>query len=110
MTFEVIILPQAEIDLEEILRWLRHRSPQGARLWLERWMTVLQSLEDSADRCGDAPENGRYPARIQQFVFRTRRGNPYRVIFTIRESVVYILHIRGLGQLIIPTDTFPNLP
>ena len=110
MTFEVILLPQAELDLEEILSWLRQRSPQGARLWLERWMVVLQSLEDSADRCGDAPENGRYPSRIQQYVFRTRKGNPYRVIFTVRECAVYILHIRGMGQLIVLTDSIPNLP
>jgi plasmid stabilization system protein ParE len=110
MPFAVVLLPHAEIDLEQILSWLNQRSPRGAKLWLNRWNEALQSLEDSADRCGEAPESERHTHRIQQFVFRTRKGNPYRIIFSIRENVVYIIHIRGMGQAILPDNSFPELP
>jgi len=34
--FQVIILPDAEQDLFEILAWLKERSPLGAAAWARR--------------------------------------------------------------------------
>ncbi|MCA9116906.1 MAG: hypothetical protein KDA79_17625, partial [Planctomycetaceae bacterium] len=36
--------------------------------------------------------------RIQEILFRTRRGLVYRGLFTVRGQTVYLLHTRGPGQ------------
>ena len=41
-------------------------------------------------------------------IFRTRRGNPYRVFFAIKETQVQVLHIRGAGQRLLDSDEIEN--
>ncbi len=101
MKFRIEIVPQAERDLDDIYLWLARRSPQGARTWHLRWLEVLDYLEEFADKAPVAPEDEDQEARIQHFIFKTRRGRRYRAIFTLDENIAYVLHVRGPGQRLV---------
>ena len=108
MMFSVILLPQAERDLDQIIGWIKNRSPQGASTWFQRWLEVLELLERSPLNCGLAPEDEDHDQVIRQVLFKTRRGRPYRALFTIRSESVYVLHIRGPGQRRLRPSEFDN--
>lgn len=96
--FEPLLLPRAEADVDNIVRYLAERSPQGAIAWLERWEEVLDDLRLRPLECGLAPESARYDSEIRQALFNTHRGRTYRALFTVVGRGVYILHVRGPGQ------------
>lgn len=98
MSFSIVILSEAERDLDQILGWLHVRSPEGAATWYRRWLEILTSLEEHADACELAPEGEGVDGEIRHRNFKTGRGRPYRILFTIRQRKVYILHLRGPGQ------------
>ncbi len=59
-------------------------------------------LEVNAASCGLAPESELFPEEIRQYFFKTRRGRPYRLLITITNSQVQLLHVRGPGQDLLP--------
>lgn len=110
MSFHVILLPQAEQDVDAIVAWLHARSPQGAAAWHRSCLAAIESLERTAVSCGRAPEDKDHQACIQQILFKTRRGRTYRALFTIREDNVYVLHVRGPGQNLLTREEIPLPP
>jgi plasmid stabilization system protein ParE len=98
MSFQVSLTDGASSDVRTILRWIEERSPAGALSWYRAWQKVLQSLHQQADKFGVAPESEDHPETIFQVVFKTRRGRPYRALFILRDSHVFVLHVRGPGQ------------
>jgi hypothetical protein len=44
MTYDVQLVPRAQGEYDEIVRFLFEHSPQGARTWIERWEQVLTDL------------------------------------------------------------------
>ena len=109
MRYNVELLWRAERDLDHIVTWLFARSPDGAARWLRSWDEVLERLYDHANTCGLAPEDEFHDLEIRHALFKTRRGRWYRVLFTIIESTVYIMSIRGPGQDLVPPDELPSL-
>jgi plasmid stabilization system protein ParE len=107
MKYEVIILPTAERDLNHIITWLFERSPDGAKTWLDRWDELIGSLEQDPLVFPVAPESERHPIPIRQVVFRTRKGNPYRLLFAVEENRVFLIHVRGAGQQPLRSISFP---
>jgi plasmid stabilization system protein ParE len=108
MKYEVILLPQAERDVQQIHNWIAERSPSGAAQWFNRFIEVLETLEARPDSCSLAPENEFVAAgrSIRQIIFKTRKGRRYRAVFTIVGDVVRVLHVRGFGQDLIEPDQF----
>lgn len=98
MSFTVHTLWRAERDFDRIVSYLCERSPQGADSWLRAWEKAKQKLQDSADKFGLAPENEGQDLEVREFIFRTRKGRDYRVLYTIRDREVFIMHLRGPGQ------------
>lgn len=99
MTFQVILLPRADEDVQTIFAYIHERSPAGARSWHDRFEKVLDALRSNPTIYGAAPENEQYEDWfIQQVIFSTRSGNPYRTLFIVQEQTVNILYIRGFGQ------------
>src|SRR5579864_8085050 len=101
MSFHASVTDGASSDIRSILQWIDERSPAGALAWHRAWKNVLQSLRDRADKFGVAPESEDHPEVIRQIVFKTRRGRPYRALFIVRDSDVFVLHVRGPGQNLI---------
>jgi hypothetical protein len=58
----------------------------------------LAHLEESANSCPLAAENEHVDFEVREILFKTRRGSFYRILFTIRENTVFVLHVRGSGQ------------
>ena len=74
------------------------RSHQGAAAWLEAYENALVWLEENADSCGLAIEDGRVSVELRQKLFRTSSGRAYRLLLTIYATEVRILRVRGPGQ------------
>lgn len=104
MKLRVSLLRQAERDVDGILAWIGERSRSGAATWHRRWWQVLDSLSETADGCGLTPEDEDHTIDIRQIIFKTRRGNKYRALFTIQGDTVYIMHVRGPGQDLVTPD------
>lgn len=107
MTFQVMIVPKAEQDVEEIVVWIRRRSPEGAQAWRRAWSDAIDSLKQDADRCNLAAESHRYPLTLLQKLFKTRHGRRYRILLTVQENIVFILRVRGPGQNLLRRKQIP---
>lgn len=98
MKFDLVVLPEANRDLDLILNHLHSKSAHGANAWYRQWLKACDTLKKSANSFGLAPENDDNDFTVQQFTFSTRRGLPYRILYRVVEKTVYIYHLRGPGQ------------
>ncbi|MGY8769723.1 MAG: type II toxin-antitoxin system RelE/ParE family toxin [Pirellulales bacterium] len=98
MSFNVLLLKRAQSDLKSIHSYLLKQSPQGAARWLNAFESVIAQLEKNPERYATAPENHLVSTNIQNASFRTRKGRPYRLVFTIVKHDVRVLRVLGPGQ------------
>lgn len=98
MTFQVALSRRAKIDLQEIVSWIKSRSPKGAATWVNALEKNLVQLSISPDSNPRAVEADDFEIDLRQRLFKTRSGNTYRLLFIIRDTEVYVLAIRGAGQ------------
>ena len=98
MTYRVIVLAPAEADTRRIAHWLAARSPAGSRAWLAAYQSMLESLKSNAASFALADENAEFEIDVRQALFKTRKGNPYRAVFTILGEEVRVLRVLGPGQ------------
>lgn len=98
MTYELLLVPRAESEVDRIVQYLAERSPQGAAAWCKRWQEVLAELHTDPLIHGLAPESKEYNTAVRQVLFKTRRGRVYRALFTVVGRGVYIIHVRGPRQ------------
>jgi hypothetical protein len=75
MTYRVVVQPSAQTEMDMAYEWAARRAPV------------------SAARCPLAPENDYFLEEIRNLFFG-KRQTTYRVIFTIREDAVHVLHFR----------------
>lgn len=68
---------------------------------------AIQTLESYPERCGLAPENDVVDDEIRQFL-HGRRGNVYRVLFTIQARAVHILHVRHAARRFFGPEDLPE--
>lgn len=54
---------------------------------------AIASLNTFPERCPLAPESGSFPFEVRQLLYG-HKPHVYRILFTIDEQVVKILHIR----------------
>lgn len=90
MRYEVMLTENAFYDLEEIYDYIaRHDHPSNADHVLNSMETVMESLTA-------LPERGSYPKELLALGIREYRQaffKPYRVIYRIIGSLVYIMLI-----------------
>lgn len=106
MKYRITVLPEAWEDVDHIHHWIAERSPDGAARWYVRLTEVLRFLETDPEACALAPENVFAEPEIRHHVFQTAGGKPYRILFTIQEQNVFVLHVRGPGQPFVHPDEF----
>ena len=94
MTFRVEMTAQAEADAEGILEWLisQHAGDTGIR-WFVGLEEAIASLSTFPKRCPLAPESKQFPFEVRQLLYG-RRSHVYRILFTIQDDTVHVLHIR----------------
>lgn len=93
--FAVTIEAEAKNNLRQHYRNLKERNPGSA--YPERWYYGIRAsildLATSAEQCGLAYED-RYFAEV----IRQRLYDSYKILFTIKESRVHVLHVRHQAQ------------
>jgi plasmid stabilization system protein ParE len=94
MTFRVETTATAEQDADAVLEWLlsEHAGEAGTR-WFAALEDAIASLAKLPARCPLAPENAVFPFEIRHLLYG-RKPNVYRILFTIEDQTVYVLHIR----------------
>jgi plasmid stabilization system protein ParE len=94
MIFLVKTTRQAEEDAEALLEWLQSHGAGDAGI---RWFLALEeaiaSLESMPRRCPLAPEGREFSFEVRQLLYG-RPPHVLRILFTLEESTVYVLHIR----------------
>ena len=94
MIFRVETTPSAEREAEAILEWLLdHQAGETGLRWFLNLEQAIQSLSHFPERCSVAPENEQFPFEVRQLLYG-RRPHVYRILFTIEQDTVYVLHIR----------------
>ena len=91
MKHEVIIMPEAERELDEAYLWLLGETPQHAPLWYNGVVGALRSLEDNPTRCPVITQQ-EVPETIRQLLYGNKRY-AYRILFTVQDDRVLVLHI-----------------
>jgi plasmid stabilization system protein ParE len=94
MTFRVETTVAAQQDAGAILDSLQseHAGDAGIR-WFLALQDAIASLAEFPKRCPLAPESAVFPFEVRHLLY----GHPphaYRILFTIDDDTVYVLHIR----------------
>jgi plasmid stabilization system protein ParE len=94
MTFRVETTAAAEQDADAILDWLvsQHAGDTGIR-WFLALQDAVASLAELPARCPLAPESTAFPFEVRHLLYG-RPPHVYRILFTIEDNTVYVLHIR----------------
>jgi plasmid stabilization system protein ParE len=104
----VFIETRAVRDLDEASGWVAERSPEAAERWLNAIEAEIYSLAHFPERCPLARENGQFPYELRQLVYGKRHG-PYRIIFTVRNAAVHVLHVRHGAKLAMTKNEIEGL-
>lgn len=98
MSYTLKILRRAATDVNQIHDWIAERSPGGAARWYAAFRHAATGLLLDPSSHALAAETEEFDFDIRERFFKTRRGNTYRILFTVVENEVRILRIRGPGQ------------
>lgn len=96
--YSVRIAPRAERDFDRIIAWLAERSVSGAKKLEAAFGEAVRRLVENPFLYPLATADELRRLGVRQDYFKTRHGRPYRALFTVAESTVWILHVRGPGQ------------
>jgi plasmid stabilization system protein ParE len=97
MTFQVEITPIAETQIEQAYCWYREKNPAFADRWFRSLMNAIATLQESPRRCSLAIENAIFSEDVRQLLHQEAKTT-YRVLFTVRGNVVYVLYVRHSAQ------------
>jgi len=93
MTYTVEVTAQAEAEAEEAYLWILKRALEAAARWWNGLDAAILFLEEMPACCPLAPENDEFEEGIRELLYG-KRQHRYRILFTIREQTVVVLHIR----------------
>jgi plasmid stabilization system protein ParE len=97
MNYRVIIQPSAQAEMEEAYLWVHDHAPLRIAKWCNGLVEAILSLANHPQRCSLAPESDAFDEEINQLLFG-KRTNVYRILFTIQENTVSVLHVRHAAR------------
>ncbi|MEM9275103.1 MAG: type II toxin-antitoxin system RelE/ParE family toxin [Cyanobacteria bacterium P01_F01_bin.143] len=97
MGFQVRTSKAAGLQIETTYLWLKKRNKDYADEWFKGLMNAIASLQEKPRRCSLAIEHEVFNEEVRQLIYGKAR-NRYRILFTIREDVVYVLFVRHTSQ------------
>ena len=103
MVFQVKTSKAAELQIETVYLWLEKRSKAYADEWFKGLMNAIASLQEKPQRCSLAIEHEVFTEEVRQLLYGKAR-NKYRILFTIREDIVYVLFLRHTSQALLTGD------
>lgn len=96
--WNVIVELPAQRDIAEAHLWLAEQAPVAADRWFDSIYDTIGSLEIFPERCPLAPESEFLNSEIRE-IFHGRRQHKYRILFTMSENEVHVLHVRHGARL-----------
>lgn len=103
MTFEVRFTKTAKIEIDNAYSYLRRQNSGYADRWFRDLMDTVATLQEMPLRCALASENDTFSEEIRQLIYGKSR-NKYRILFTLREDTIFILHVRHSSQALLLGD------
>lgn len=103
MKFRVEVTQAAKDQIRQLYAQYKQDFPSLADSWFNRLFKVLDTLKQFPNRCPFAPENEEVEEEIRQLLYGKRR-NAYRILFTVEERTVYVLHVRHHAQARLTAD------
>ena len=103
--FRVILLPSAERDIGEAYEWVAEQDAEAAIRWYNRLLQVVFPLDTFPERCPLAPESEFFNSEIRE-IFHGRRQYKCRILFTVGENEVHVLHVRHGARLALGETAF----
>lgn len=97
MRYQIEYTRRAEADLIAAFEWIAKDSPQNAAKWRKGLLDAIDSLDSFPLRCSLAPEKSKIKGEIRQLLYGKDHGI-YRILFTVKDKSVYILHIRHAAR------------
>ena len=97
--YRVELSARAERDLREAYAYIGEHGPANPDAWKAGLEEKIALLESMPMRCGIAPEDAYREPEIRQTFY-----GKYRIIFTIRYDIVYIISIRHGARLPLAPD------
>lgn len=97
MAFRVDITPAAEQQIEQSYLWYRERNPDFADRWFRGLMNAIATLQEKPKRCPLALENEVFADELRQLLYGKGKS-AFRILFTIRDEVVFVLFVRHTAQ------------
>ena len=96
--WSVILELPAQQDIAEAHLWLAERDADAADGWFDGIYDAIGSLEIFPERAPLAPESRFLNEEIRE-IFHGRRQHKYRILFTVSEKEVHVLHVRHGARL-----------
>jgi plasmid stabilization system protein ParE len=94
MKYRIELAAHAKTDIRQQAQWLREQaSPAKANEWLAGLYKAIDTLQSRPQRCSVAAESDKFPEEIRELLYGKRK-HKHRIIFTIRDHVVYVLYVR----------------
>ena len=93
MKYRVIIQPPAAAEMDEAYLWVVEHAPESATKWFNGLEAAIQTLDSFPQRCPLAEESKAFDVEIRQLIHGWRVG-AYRILFTVVEDAVHVLHVR----------------
>ncbi|HEY4261377.1 MAG TPA: type II toxin-antitoxin system RelE/ParE family toxin [Schlesneria sp.] len=109
MKLPVRVSRRAKRDISKILTWIADRSLTGAQSWLTVLERTLAQLPEDAASSAMASEAADLGIDLRQRYFRTRKGNLYRLLFTIQAEAIHVLAVRGTGQDLLTNEDIEHV-
>jgi plasmid stabilization system protein ParE len=98
MKYKLIISPRAKQDRDRAFEWYTaNYSKEFADRWYEGISNAVESLRRDPMRCAQAHEADQFPFAVYELLYGRRR-NKHRILFTIHDDTVVILHLRHSAQ------------
>lgn len=79
--------------MDKAYLWIFEHAPENATKWFNGLEAAIQTLESFPRRCPLAEESQAFALEIRQLIYGKRVG-AYRILFTIVEDSVHVLHVR----------------
>lgn len=105
--WNVIVELPAQRDIEQARTWIAERDPDAADRWFDDIYDTIGSLELFPERCPLAPESKMFDWELRE-ILHGRRQHKYRIIFTVVDNNVHVLHVRHGARLALGENPPPE--
>lgn len=95
MKFTVVFRIEARDEAVDAAGYIADQGyPENAARWYKGLESAIASLSTMPHRCEHAREHALFPGiELRQLIFKS-----HRIIFTVRENQVHVLHVRHVAR------------